>query len=117
MFRMGIFSMHVVMRMIVVMAMIMVMTVFMMMVVMMIVQMQATLARAPRRAEITILNRCSGGRRTLSFNMMVVAFLNRPNLGFEPQNLGAILTQHTRRRRNIRKRGVAFTSRRSNCRA
>ena len=33
--------------------------------------------------------------------MVVVAFLDRPHFGFEPQNLRAIFAHHTGRRRDI----------------
>ena len=91
------------MRMIVIMVMMIVtMVVIMVVVVMvMIAQMQPALTRAPRRAEITILNCRAGGRSTLTFHMVMVAFLNRSNLGFKPQNLRAILAQNTGRRRHI----------------
>ena len=46
--------------------------------------------------------------RTLTFHMMVMAFLHRAHLGLKAQNLSAVFAQNTRRGRHIPKRGMTF---------
>jgi hypothetical protein len=57
----------------------------------------------------TIRDIRAGRVRPLTFDMMVMAFLHRADLGLEPQHLRAVLTQNTGRRWHIAKGRMAVT--------
>ena len=83
---------------------VMMMVVIMIVVVMIMIHIQTAHARAEMIAFGTIRHVGPWGICTLPFNMMVVAFLHRTNLGFKAQNLRAILAHHTCWWRHIAKR-------------
>ena len=82
---------------VVVLVMIMMMMVVVVMV--MVVVIPAAIQTANPGAEIitqfTIGNVGSGGGGTLAFDMMVMAFLRRPNLVFKSQDLCSVFAQRT----------------------
>ena len=113
MFGVRVFGMAVVMivMMVVVMRMTMcviIMIVVMMMPVIVIRLLQTTQPRAKMITKFTIGHVRPRRRGPLAFDVMMVAFLNRANFGFEPQNLRPVFTHHTGRWRHITERRMAL---------
>jgi hypothetical protein len=85
---------------------VMVVTMMMVVMVVMVVHLQPTRTSAKCVAQGAVFHIRSRCRRTLTFNMMMMAFLNGANLGFEPQHFNAVFAHNTGRGRHIRKCGV-----------
>ena len=64
-------------------------------VVMMMIHIQTTGPCAETVTELTILNIASRRRDALPLDMMMVAFLRKPNLCLKPQYLRPVFTQRT----------------------
>lgn len=92
-----------VMPVVVVMPVIVTMVVIMMVVVL---RLETAHARAEGITKRAIGHIRSRSRSTLTFDVVVVAFLNRADLGLEADHLRAVFTQNTGRRRHIAERGV-----------
>ena len=82
----------------------MMMVVVIMMVVMMPRHLQPAQPGAERAAQLAILHVRPRRRRALPLDMVVMALLNRPHLGLEAQNGGAILAHHAGGRRGVAER-------------
>src|SRR6056297_1806801 len=84
----------------VIMIVVMVMIVVVMMVAL-ILHLKATQARAEGIAQGAIGHVRARRTGALAFDMVVMAFLDRPYLGLEAQNGGGVFAQHTGGRRHI----------------